>query len=101
MKVLGKIMKILAALAAVAGVIYVIATYGDKIVAWAKSLLERFRCSCDCECITDDCEDCECECDSCYDCACEEAIQEQEAAAEAVDVPAQEAVQAEESDFQG
>ena len=31
--------KILTALAAVAGVVYVIATFGDKIVAWAKKLL--------------------------------------------------------------
>lgn len=38
MKALNTILKILAALAAVAGAIYVIATYGDKIVAWAKKL---------------------------------------------------------------
>lgn len=38
MKALNTIVKILAALAAVAGAIYVIATYGDKIVAWAKKL---------------------------------------------------------------
>lgn len=41
MKVFGKVMGIIAALAAVAGVIYVIATYGDRIVAWAKSLVRR------------------------------------------------------------
>ena len=39
MKTFANIMKILTALAAIAGVIYVIATYGDKIVAWAKKLL--------------------------------------------------------------
>lgn len=33
------IVKILTALAAVAGIVYVIATFGDKIVAWAKKLL--------------------------------------------------------------
>lgn len=33
------VLKVLAALAAVAGVIYIIATFGDKIVAWAKKLL--------------------------------------------------------------
>ena len=32
-------MKILSALAAVIGIVYVIATFGDKIVKWAKSLL--------------------------------------------------------------
>ena len=31
--------KILTALAAVAGAVYVIATYGDQIVAWAKKVL--------------------------------------------------------------
>ena len=38
MKALNTILKIVAALAAVAGAIYVVATYGDKIVAWAKKL---------------------------------------------------------------
>lgn len=42
-------MKILAALAAVVGVVYVIATYGDKIVAWAKNLLASCPC-CNSEC---------------------------------------------------
>ena len=42
-------MKILAALAAIAGVVYVIATYGDKIVAWAKNLLASCPC-CNSEC---------------------------------------------------
>ena len=36
------VMKILTALAAVAGVIYIVATYGDKIVAWCKKTLESF-----------------------------------------------------------
>ena len=31
--------KVLAALATIAGAIYVAATYGDRIVAWAKRLL--------------------------------------------------------------
>ena len=38
MKAFNTIMKLLAALAAVAGAVYVVATYGDKIVAWAKKL---------------------------------------------------------------
>ena len=42
-------MKILAALAAVVGIVYVIATYGDKIVAWAKNLLSSCPC-CNKEC---------------------------------------------------
>lgn len=38
MKTLNVVVKILAALAAVAGAVYVVATYGDKIVTWAKSI---------------------------------------------------------------
>lgn len=41
MKALNTIMKLLAALVAVAGAVYVVATYGDKIVAWAKELWEK------------------------------------------------------------
>ena len=40
-------LKILSALAAIAGVIYVVATYGDKIVAWAKKILASLP-KCDC-----------------------------------------------------
>lgn len=49
------IMKVLAALAAIAGVAYVIATYGDKIVAWVRSILPT--CPCQCE---GTCENCSC-----------------------------------------
>jgi hypothetical protein len=42
MKVFSVIAKILAVLSAVIGAIYVLATYGDKIVAWARSFLNRF-----------------------------------------------------------
>ena len=84
MKVFGTIMKILVALAAIAGAVYAVATYGDKIVAWAKNLLGK--CCCDeCCCCEDDCceDDCCCEEEAC---CCEEA--------------AEEAVQAEEADFE-
>ncbi len=37
-------LKLLTALAAVAGAVYVIATYGDKIVAWAKKLVASCPC---------------------------------------------------------
>lgn len=40
MKAVAVIAKILTALATVAGAIYLLATYGDKIVAWCKDLLE-------------------------------------------------------------
>jgi hypothetical protein len=63
MKVINTITKILIALAAVAGAVYVIATYGEKIVAWAKGVLAYFEC-CFCDCDCDDCTcDCDCECD--------------------------------------
>lgn len=39
MKTLNTIVKILAALAAVAGAVYVVATYGEQITAWAKKVL--------------------------------------------------------------
>ena len=41
MKAFWTVVKILAVLAAIAGIIYVIAAYGDKIVAWARRLLSR------------------------------------------------------------
>ena len=69
------VLKIFAALAAVAGAVYVLATYGDKIVAWCKKLLSTI-CWEDCCCCGDDC------CCDDDDCCCE-------------------AVQAEETDFEG
>ena len=39
MKAMNTIIKILTALAAVAGVVYIIATYGEQIVAWCKKTL--------------------------------------------------------------
>ena len=69
MKALNTIVKILTALAAVAGAVYVIATYGDKIVTWAKDLWAKMpQCP-----------------------ACEE-IPEEEVAVEAEEAPAAEEV---------
>lgn len=70
--------KVLAALAAVAGVVYVIATYGDKIVAWARKLLstvcwEDCCCDDDCCCGDDDC------CCNDEDCCCGESVHAEEA----------------------
>ena len=39
MKAMNTIIKILTALAAVAGVVYIVATYGEQIVAWCKKTL--------------------------------------------------------------
>lgn len=41
MKHLNTILKVLAALAAVAGAVYIVATYGEQIVAWARKLWNR------------------------------------------------------------
>ena len=41
MKAVWTVVKILAVLAAIAGIIYVIAAYGDKMVAWARKVLNR------------------------------------------------------------
>ena len=68
MKVVNAILKVLAVLAAVAGIVYVVATYGDKIVAWAKKMLGCCCCDCDCDC------DCGCECEE----VCEEIPAEDE-----------------------
>ena len=105
MKIFVIVLKVLAALAVIAGIVYLIATYGDKVVAWFKRLVNKFQgcdecegcecncdgeCTCDCEC--DDCDCCDCECD---ECECEE---------EAEEAPAEEAAEepaAEEADFEG
>ena len=104
------VMKLLAALAAVAGAIYVIATYGEQIVAWCKKVMAMLpKCECCC-----DCEDCDCEepCDDCAcQCACDEAPVEEAPAEEAapeepaeevpvVEIAADEVV-ANEEDFEG
>ena len=83
MKTVNTVLKILAALAAVTGIVYVIATYGDKIVAWAKKMLA----SCPCKCDVEDCADCQCE----AECPCEEPVEETEEAAE--EEPAEEPVE--------
>lgn len=41
------VLKILTALAAIAGIVYAVATYGDRIVAWAKRLLGSCPFKCD------------------------------------------------------
>ena len=38
-KAFNTVLKVLTALAAIAGVIYIVATYGEQIVAWSKRML--------------------------------------------------------------
>ena len=80
MKVAKLIAKIVVALAAIAGAVYVIATYGNQIVAWCKKVLASLPCCCgdDCECCCGgecDCDD-ECCCGDDCECCCEEAAEE-------------------------
>ena len=70
------VLKVLAALAAIAGAVYVAATYGDAIVAWAKKLVNKCCCS-DCCCCEDDCCDEDCCCDTAEEAA--ETVQADEA----------------------
>lgn len=53
MKAFTIIAKIVAAIAAIAGAIYLAATYGDKIVAWAKKMLGNCPCK-DGECVCEE-----------------------------------------------
>lgn len=46
--------KILTALAAVTGIVYVIATYGEQIVEWAKNLLASCPCHKDSDACTEE-----------------------------------------------
>lgn len=76
MKVLNAIVKILTALAAVAGAVYIVATYGEQIVAWAKKTLAALpKCPC----------------------CCADAAPAEEALAAAEEAPAEEAPAAEEA----
>lgn len=92
MKIAGVIAKILVALAAVAGAVYVIATYGNQIVAWAKKILASFPCACCCE--AEEAEVVEAE-------EAEEAPVEEAAEEVAAEVVAEEAAVAEDADFEG
>lgn len=100
MKALNTIVKILTALATVAGIVYIIATYGEQIVAWAKKALAALpKCSC--------CEEAEpeVEVEIEVEAAAEEVAAEEPAEEVAVEEPAPEVVVsenepvAEETDF--
>ncbi len=91
MKAFGLIAKIVAALAAIAGAVYVIATYGDKIVAWCKRVLPTV------EITTDDVEEVE----EAVEDAVEEAAEAVSEVVEEVAEVVEETVVADESDFEG
>ena len=81
MKLFNTIVKLLTALATLAGIIYILATYGEQIVAWAKKALAALpKCPC--------CEDDEVEV---------EPVVEEDTAEEAEAAPAEEEAAAEEA----
>ena len=105
MKNFALIAKIVTAIAAVVGFAYIIATYGEQIIEWAKKLLKACPCKCNC----DDCADCECELDCPADDETEVEVfvaDDVEEEVEAEDEPAEEepddetAPVAEEADFE-
>ena len=104
MKAVNYIVKVLAALAAVVGAVYILATYGEKIVEWCKKVMASLP-QCDCG---EECECCcggECTCEEACECEdCEEAVEEEtpveEVAAEELVVEEGEVV-ADEADFEG
>ena len=102
MKAFTVVMKILAAAAAVVGAVYVAATYGDKIVAWAKKL--RPECPC-CKCGEEEpaAEEAPVEEAEVVEEAAEEVPAEEAPVEEAVaeEAAAQESPVADESDFEG
>ena len=82
MKLFFTIMKILAALAVIAGIVYVAFKYGDKIIAWIKKTLKL-----DCFCDEFDCDE---------DCCYEDDFCVAEAGEASEDAP----IHAEENDFE-
>ena len=83
MKLFSIIAKIFTALAFTAGIVYLIATYGDKIVAWAKSVIP-------CKFFPGEIVE-----------QAEEATEEEVEEAAVEETPAEEAPVAEEKDFEG
>ena len=100
MKIFTNIVKALVALAAVAGAVYAIATYGDKIVAWAKKLMNNCPCK-EAEPVAEEvpAEEAPAEEVPAEEAPAEEAAPVEEAPAE--EVPADNAPVAEDSDFEG
>ena len=41
MKTFNKVLKVIAIIAAIIGIVYIVAAYGDKIVAWARRTMDR------------------------------------------------------------
>ncbi len=96
------VVKIVVALAAAVGAVYLLATKGEEIVAWAKEMLDKIsNCKCCCKCgeeCTCEAEDeaccCEAEGETCCCEAAEEVAEAAEEVAETVEEAAEEVVEA-------
>ena len=97
MKTTKFIANILVTLAAVAGAVYVVATYGEQIVAWCKKVLASLPCNCECKVEIVSEPEAEEEAPAAEEEAAEEVVEEAPAE-EAAEEKAEEAV-AEEADF--
>ena len=95
MKAFTIVMKILAAAAAVVGAVYVAATYGDKIVAWAKKMLPK------CPCCCEETEEAPAEVEAAEEVAEEAPVVEEEVVEEEAPAVEEEAPVADEADFEG
>lgn len=109
MKVVNAVVKVLVALAAVAGAVYVVATYGEEIVAWAKKVLNSMP-KCRKCCQAGGAEEASAEEPEAVEDAVEESVEEPAAEEPVAEEPAEEpvaeesaegAVVADESDFEG
>lgn len=100
MKAFSVIAKIIGALVLIAGAVYVVATYGDKIVAWAKSILPCKCCKGDAEETTEEAaEEAAEEVAEAVEETVEAVEEAVEAVEEAVEAATEEAPTAEETDF--
>ena len=93
MKLFNTIVKIVVALAAVAGAVYVVATYGEQIVAWAKKVLASLP---KCPCCKEEAEEVE----VAEEAPAAEAEKEEAAVEVTVEVPAEGEPVADEQDFE-
>ena len=57
MKTTKFIANVLVTLAAIAGAVYVVATYGEQIVAWCKKVLASLPCNCKVEIVSEAAEE--------------------------------------------
>ncbi|MBQ9843548.1 MAG: hypothetical protein IJO31_05285 [Oscillospiraceae bacterium] len=95
MKTTKFIANVLVTVAAIAGAVYVVATYGEQIVAWCKKVLASLPCNCKVEIVSEAAQE---EAPAAEEEAEEEATEEAAVEEAPVEEKAEEAV-AEEADF--